>query len=742
MARDEEKRPRRREEQPEREESSRAERKTAGNTQGTPRGLPRGEEEGYGFGARPAAGGGTAGEAVKPTRRMQGGQQRTGVDAYGQSATGMPQGGAGIMREPREGAPGFGVQADGVDGTEPQLPIEPMGKAARHIGEKEIADAAETLRKYKTGKANLEARIIDNEQWWKLRHWQSIRHGGDRDPKPTSAWLVNACLAKHADAMAAYPEANMLPREPGDRDEAKRLSSIVPVILQQADYEMTWSDSWWKKIKSGVGVTGVFWDPSKLNGMGDITIREVDPLCVFWEPGVTDIQESSHFFQTQLVPNERLEAAYPELAGRLTGQSLQISEYIYDDSVDTTDKSVVVDWYYKRRSGEKTVLHYCKFVNDHVLYASEDDPELAERGWYDHGLYPYVFDVLYPEEGTPAGFGQIDLCKDAQEQIDLMNNAILKNTLAAATPRWFVRNDGAINEEEYLDLTKPFIHTNANLGQDSILPVTVQGLGEIYVSVLDRKIEEMKETSGNRDVSNGGTTAGVTAASAIATMQEQSGKLSRDQLQNSYRAFRQVVYLVIELIRQNYDLPRQFRITGELGEEQFVSYDNRALRPQMQQTAGVETGLRAPVFDIEVTAQKQNAYSKMSQNELAIQLYQLGVFNPQMADQSLAMLDMMEFKGREQVMQKVQQNGTLMQLLQQTQMQLISALQMVDAQNGTDMAQQYVAGQTGQAVPAAGGAGGAASAQAETDELGGAKQPEHAFVRKAREKAERASTPE
>ena len=120
----------------------------------------------------------------------------------------------------------------------------------------------------------------------------------------------------------------------------------------------------------------------------------------------------------------------------------------------------------------------------------------------------------------------------------------------------------------------------------AVLPIrkTVQGLGEIYVSVLDRKIEEMKETSGNRDVSNGGTSAGVTAASAIATMQEQSGKLSRDQLQNSYRAFRQVVYLVIELIRQNYDLPRQFRITGELGEEQFVSYDNRALRPQMQQT--------------------------------------------------------------------------------------------------------------------------------------------------------------
>ena len=213
-------------------------------------------------------------EDTQPTGQQRTGADGSGRDAYGQSTTGMPQMGAGmpqmgadrmqeppVVTEPQRVLPGWTREAQG---TAPGLPAEPMGKAARHIGEKEIAEAAETLRKYKAGKANLEARIIDNEQWWKLRHWQSIRHGGDRDPKPTSAWLVNACLAKHADAMAAYPEANMLPREPGDRDEAKRLSSIVPVILQQADYEMTWSDCWWKKIKSGVGVTGVFWDPGKL----------------------------------------------------------------------------------------------------------------------------------------------------------------------------------------------------------------------------------------------------------------------------------------------------------------------------------------------------------------------------------------------------------------------------------------------------------------------------------------------
>ena len=639
---------------------------------------------------------------------------------------------------PQEEQPAM-QQSTGAQGSGMEQMIAAQA-AMQPVGEQQIRKAMETLRKYKSGKANLEARVIDDEQWWKLRHWSSIPHGGKNDPKPTSAWLVNACMSKHADAMDSYPEANLLPREPGDREEAKKLSSIIPVLHQQCDFERVWSDVWWKKIKAGFGITGVFWDASKLNGLGDISIREIDPLSIFWEPGIEDIQESRNVFTTQLVDNDLLREQYPQLADSLHGDDGTVSRYIYDDSVDTSDKSLVVDWYYKRQSGGRTALHYCKFTGSTVLFASENDAQYAERGWYDHGMYPFVFDVMYPQEGTPAGFGHIDLCKDAQEQIDLMNNAILKNTLAAAAPRWFVRNDGAINEEEYLDYTKPFIHTNANLGQDSILPVSVNGLSDIYVSVLDRKIEEMKETSGNRDVSNGGTTAGVTAASAIATMQEQSGKLSRDQLQNSYRAFRQVVYLEIELIRQFYNAPRCFRITGQLGEEQFVSYDNSGIQPQKMQVAGVDMGLRSPVFDIEVSAQKANAYSKMSQNELAIQLYQLGIFNPQMADQALAVLDMMEFKGKESVTQKVAENGTLQQLLQQTQLQLVSALQMIDRQNGTNMAETYVAGQTGQAAPAP-QQGAGTGETVETDSLGGAKKPEHAFVQRAREQAQSAATP-
>ena len=514
------------------------------------------------------------------------------------------------------------------------------------IGAEQVRQAAEVLRKYRLGKQNLDRRIIDNEQFWKLRHWEQMEKGGEggnpQDVRPASGWLVNCILAKHADAMDSYPEPTVLPREPGDRKEAEVLTRILPVILKNNKFKKAYSQAWWNKLKSGCAVYGVFWDGGKLHGLGDIDIRSMDVLNLFWEPGVQSIQESEHFFSTELTPNRRLEEQYPELAGKLGRSGGQVSRYLYDDKVDTSEQSLVVDWYYHTVEQGRRVLQYCKFVGENVLYATENDPEMAGKGWYDHGQYPFVFDVLFPEEGMPCGYGYVDLCKSAQKQIDLMNQAILKNTLASATPRFFVRSDGAVNENEYADWTRPFVHTNGNLGADSIAPIRVPTLDSVYVAVLQNKIAEMKETAGNRDVMGGGTAGGVTAATAIAALQEAGGKLSRNMIDDGYEAFAEVLTLCIELVRQFYDMPRQFRLLGKKGVE-FASFDNRSLRPR----ALLMGGYRVPEFDLEVSAQNETPYKTMEYNQLALQLFQMGFFRSDMAEQALRCLELMEFKNKD-----------------------------------------------------------------------------------------------
>ena len=609
------------------------------------------------------------------------------------------------------------------------------------IGREQIAEANQILQNYKKGKENLEKRIIDNEQWYKLRHWECMRDKS-QGIQPTSGWLFNSIANKHADAMDNFPSPNIIPREEGDKAEAEMLTSIVPVILDQCEFEQVYSDVWNYKLKSGTGVYGIFWDKSKLNGLGDIVVKKIDLINLFWESGITDIQQSRNLFHVELSDNDLLTSLYPQLQGKLSTATIDIKQYVYDDTVDTTNKSCVVDWYYKKHQNGRTVLHYCKFVNDEVLFATENDPQFAERGWYNHGLYPFVFDPLYQVEGTPAGFGFIDIGKSAQEYIDRGNAAILKNMLFNASPRFFARTDGGVNEKEFADLSNDIVHVDGNLGQDSIMPISFSTLGSNFISVINNKIDELKEVTGNRDISTGGTTSGVTAASGIAAMQEAGSKLSRDNNKASYRKFRQIVLMVIELIRQFYDLPRCFRIMGENGAARFVQYSNAGIQPQMQGVEfGTDMGYRLPLFDIEVTAQKASPYSKMSQNELALQFFGAGFFNPQIADQALACLDMMDFDRKQFIMQKIAQNGGMYQQLMQLQQQAVMLAQMVDQSRGSNIAEQLVAQFTGgQPVTPIDG-GEAAKNVEETEALGGKEGREATNTKKARQRVADSTSP-
>lgn len=538
--------------------------------------------------------------------------------------------------------------------------------------------------------------------------------------------------------MDSFPKPNVLPREEGDREDAKMLSSVLPVILERNGFEQTYSDVWWYKLKSGTGVYGVFWNPRLENGLGDIDIRKLDLLNLFWEPGISDIQQSRNLFSVELMDNRTLESRYPQLKGQLGGDVIDVARYIYDDTVDTSEKTVVVDWYYKTEGADGGKrLHYVKFAGETVLFASENEPEYQDRGFYDHGEYPVVFDTLFLEEGTPAGFGYVDIMRDAQGYIDRLGGAILKNSLVGARPRFFIKDTGAVNEKEFADVSKDFVHVAGQLDDGSLRQITVEPVSSMALNVLQMKIDELKETSGNRDFSQGSTASGVTAASAIAALQEAGSKLSRDMNKSGYRAFQKINYLCIELIRQFYDEPRSFRITGEQGAEEFAVFDNRRLRPsQTEGVFGVDTGYRRPVFDIVVTSQKASPFNTIAQNELAKELFSMGFFNPELSDQALCAVDLMDFEGKELVRRKITQNGTLFQMVQQMQAQMQKMAMIIDAQNGTS-----VSGEVAGMVPAVGAPGEAAAdgTAAAMDAMG--RESATSTAGKARTRAAETATP-
>lgn len=629
-------------------------------------------------------------------------------------------------------------------------------KKLKRVTSDTVRQAKARFEKYKDARASLNQRLIDSEQFWKMRHWEGK---SDKEEVNPTGWLLNAVHSKHADMMDGYPEPSIRAKEEGDVAEAKTLSQIIPVILEQTGLKKTYSKVCRDKINKGTGVYGVFWDNTKHFGMGDVSIEKINLLNLYFEPGVDNIQKSREVFLLQQISKDDALSRWPQLSEGQLSSGDSFPEYINEESVDSSDKVVVFDWYYKRWNGNDCKLHYCKFLGDTVLYASEDDEQvpmspvinpmtnepsvdstgqpvmqqignsIAETGWYAHGKFPFVLDTMFQIDDSAFGYGLIDLFKSTQEDIDLLNHAVVKNALICSKPRYFAPVSSGINLEDFTDLTKDIINYEGTV--NDLIPVQAPAMPGMVVEIMNNKIEELKEVSGNRDVNNGSTSSGVTAAAAIAALQEHAGKTSRDNIQGTYEEAKEVTYLVIDLIRQFYDTPRQFRITGDDGTDVYMNYSNEGIKPQAIPAAfGVDKGYRVPQFDIVVSTAKSTAYSKLSQNELALQLYSAGLFAPQNSDAALATVELMDFDDKDKVKQTISRNGTLFEqnkILLQTAMGLAMKFEPATA--------HQLANSFGIQAPPTVAARDVDTQLTETNADGTLDTGEHSGVKKARERS-------
>lgn len=559
-----------------------------------------------------------------------------------------------------------------------------------HFTPDKVSEVLQILHEYKDGKTTVDMKATENQEWWRLRHWNVIQgktEAGKAKVEVGSAWAVNSILNKHADFMDSFPKANVLAREADDEEEAQILSKILPAIEEHTDAEQVYNTAGYDFLIDGTAITSVLWDPMAHDGMGDIKKTNVDIHNVFWQPGIEDIQQSKYFFDVSVADVNDVKLQYPDIADRIGGGKQGfITEYIHDDNINHQNDIEIINCYYKKLEMRpvlinidpqtvaqhlvpREILHMAIIIGDHCVFCSEDNPEYQD-GFYKHGKYPYVFRKCFPVKDSPCGFGYLDIMKYPQRDIDKLDQAIMKNTMMKAKPRWWVKKNADINKEAFADWNEEIVEVGSGDLGSAVQQMDVDTLPSIVETHLEAKIDELKEISGNRDFSQGSTASGVTAASAIAALQEAGSKLSRDINKAMYRGSREEYYLEIELIRQFYTEPRTFRIDDGTGRYEYMDYSNVNIAPQ-DITTPEGTRHKKSIFDLEVSAEKQSPFSRASQNETAKELYQMGLFAPDNATSALVCLDMMEFEGKEKIKQQIQQNDTFMQQFQQMQQLII-----------------------------------------------------------------------
>lgn len=588
--------------------------------------------------------------------------------------------------------------------------IETSGKeieedSGKPIGKDQITKALQTLRRYMSSKKAYDTRYKANFDTYNLMYTENAdretfqdddgrNHYKLVDENKIGAQTLNVVLNKHADEMDNMPEPFLLPRAADDEDAANTLNSVIPCILDRNNFDDIYSKEKTDKIVGGAGVYSVTWDSDRMGGLGDVLIDREDILRLFWAPHIENIQDSPHLFYVEEFEIETAKELFPMLVD-VSADTMGLEEYkTYDSESKNFDKAVVIDWYYKKNG----ILHLCKFCGEQILFASENEPENYPNGYYEHGLYPFVVEPCIRLKDTPVGFSYVDICRTPQRQLDGFKVDLLTNVKVNSRPRDFVNRSKLVNPNDLNDLSKEHIEVQGD-PQGVVMPRQVNSIASGSLTLYSELKDEMKETTGCNDASNGHA-PGVTSGSAIAALQEAGGKISRDGCKTSYSAYKQVIEMVLELIRQFYTQPRIFRITGEDNSNEYIAFDNKQItkkniveyddegNPLNFTDEKGEVLTRVPVFDIVIKAQKASPFATAANNEMMMTLYKMGAFAAENADAALIMLEGMSFEGKDKIVEQVKNNRQLLNALQDMQ----GKIQMLEAQLASQVGMQTANG--------------------------------------------------
>ena len=570
----------------------------------------------------------------------------------------------------------FTPQTENIDNNVKNEKNKGSGKV---IDREEIAKARSILNDYMASKKSYDVRYKNNFDTYNLLYTDNDKPVRYKDedgvmrneliPKRMGGQTLNVIMNKHADLMDNFPEAVFLPRARDDEETAKMLNSVMPCVFERNGFLRIYSEVNTDKLVGGTGAYAVIWNGKKDNGIGDVEICKADILSLFWEPFIENIQDSRNVFYVRLYDTEEIKEMYPQLEDVST-TTLGLENYrTYDNQNKENGKAAVIDWYYKKNG----VLHFAKFCGDEVLEATENEPEKYPKGLYNHGLYPFFLDPLFRLRDTPTGFSFVDICRSCQGSLDELKRDILKNIKVNSQTRSLVSANAGLNLADLNDLSKDFIE--AQTVDNATRPFETKDIASGALNMYNALINEIKETTGTNDASNGAGSAGVTSGSAIAALQEAGGKISRDINKSGYNVFTEICSCIIELMRQFYTLPRFYRITGEDNQTEYVDFDNTQLLKQQTDESG-QIFDRMPIFDIKVKAQKASPFATAASNEMMMNLYKLGFFNPQNADSALIALEGMSFEGKTKVEEMIKKNQTLEQTVQQlyNKNQMMSAM--------------------------------------------------------------------
>lgn len=507
----------------------------------------------------------------------------------------------------------------------------------------EFVQAATTLfTEFRDAYTSEWSRLNENEALYQARHWESMTTSDtENENQPVTPIIMSTVENLKADMADNFPQAIIRPEAPEDQAVAEVIGALIRQNHDSANYREEYMKSCHDMLVGGWCCEEVGYDPELNHGLGGAYIRNVDNHTVLVDPQVVDIQLGRAIFKMSPVTVEWLGQRYPSLAGSFQADSFTL-EKDHELSYDSNKTILLIECWFKQfipegKDGKDGhwVVHMAHIAGGQLLDDSRDE---KPDGYFQMGDYPFVISTMYRRKNSPLGYGVPDYFGQSQQDSDRLDSVVMKNAAMASRNKILNTESSGFDSEDLADWSKN-VHEGDNLNgvtwfANPPLPSYILSQGDVIRG-------RVKEESGSNDFSRGNTTSGVTAASSIMALQEMANKRVRMVCMQKMEAYKKAVRYEIEMEREFNTLPRQLTLTID-GQQVQAEFQASIME---RQTA---LGNNVPIeFMISIKVEKENRWATTAQNELVLQMVQLGIIQPAQA------VELMEFEGKESLLNKI-----------------------------------------------------------------------------------------
>ena len=481
---------------------------------------------------------------------------------------------------------------------------EKRAKRAAIMSQEEIEESEQFLVWYRRA-YNDKNRLGLNKKWDDInKYWEGdFEYEDDDDPAPNTN-ITNSNIEGKTSLLCDQTIGIQVdPREAGDKPFCEYVRTLADFIKDRNKMYRKIEVHERRREMTGTGIFRVLWDFDKLDGKGLPDIESIHPSKLFIDPAITDIyniQQGQYMIEAR---NKSIYSAKVEYGEKLADAIVPNLDPVQDILIPNEEDQYVhlmiwtrykEDGELKLRlvemSGDGVILRDTKkklkelkqkkedeFIKEKTKLLKEgkkdeaDKLKIDELELFPNAKFPYFLTPDMYRENTVWGKASAELMLPISDQIDEIDDNLLRNARLTGNPIPLIANSSGIDPEKVTNVPGQAIPTNDINGMKWLEPPTLSPY------LINKRADLINNdriiVSRFSDQMIGKQQNGIDTATESLALQNSGNSMIEHKKGLLQETLSDVFEYAIELALLNWNTTMLFKVVGKNGEDDFESFN-------------------------------------------------------------------------------------------------------------------------------------------------------------------------